>query len=112
MAIKKSIGRMLAHIDAVATVPFAFTSEITRLFQHPPDFATVIRERAEKSTFSTATPAVKNHLESSAVCPGAASVLFPPARPNKPIARSRNEHHQRKYPVVSSDLSDPKMTIQ
>ena len=43
MAMNKSIGRTLAHIDAVATVPFAFTTEITRLFQHPQDFSTPIQ---------------------------------------------------------------------
>jgi hypothetical protein len=31
---------------------------------------------------------------------------------NKPTAKSKNDDHQRKNPVVSSDLSDPKMKIQ
>jgi hypothetical protein len=31
---------------------------------------------------------------------------------NKPIASKRNENHQRKKPIASSDLADPKMKIQ
>jgi hypothetical protein len=31
---------------------------------------------------------------------------------NKPIASKRNESQQRKKPIASSDLSDPKMKIQ
>src|ERR1700731_3170434 len=34
------------------------------------------------------------------------------ARSNRPIASKRKESHQRKYPILRADLSDPKRTNQ
>jgi hypothetical protein len=45
MAMKKSIGRTLAHIDVAATVPFAFT----RTFSTPTGIITTYQRRAIRS---------------------------------------------------------------
>ena len=58
---------MLAHIDAVATVPFAFTSEITRLFQHPPLFSTSLTKSAPSRVFSFCFYSFRTHSYSCAV---------------------------------------------
>ena len=55
---------MLAHIDAVATVPFAFTSEITRLFQHPQGLSLAISlSGAKRISQRLSGPTCPAHLQ-------------------------------------------------
>jgi hypothetical protein len=104
-----TLRRLCEGWDGFALPPFEASQYLSRLGGR-------LRWAAIRHPFSSQNEMVGDNScdqkSCDAICFWAASVLFPPERPNKPIARSRNDHHQRKYPVVSSDLSDPKITIQ